>query len=204
MDRLHSLIPYGMRHLIPGRPVALGVVLLSLVACEESAAPQGEAPPARYAAVTAKSTVSEKELAGFCDVQNGSTFQLPELEGAAPSRSAGEPRWVNVWATWCKSCVEEMPMIDEWRSKLLGDVVFVSADEEPEALAGFAEKHPDLPTSHHMKDPESLPDWMKSLSLDAGAGLPLHIFVSSAGKVRCIRAGAVSESHWAIVEALMK
>ncbi len=204
MDRLHSLISHGIRRLTPGRPVALGMVLFSLVACEESSTPQGEAPPARYAAVTAKSTVSEKEFAGFCDVQNGAAFQLPELEGTPPAHSAGEPRWVNVWATWCKSCVEEMPMIDEWRSKLPGDVVFVSADEEPEALAEFAQKHPGLPSSHHMKDPESLPDWMKGLSLDAGAGLPLHIFVNSAGKVRCIRAGAVSESHWGIVEALMK
>lgn len=211
MDRLHPLTS-SLRRLAAassavagGRGAVLaGAALCVLVGCEESPAPAQGAPPARYAAVAAKSSVTAEELAGFCDVQNGPSFRLPELEGPEPARAAGEPRWVNVWATWCKSCVEEMPMIEEWRAKLPGDVMFVSADEEPEALSAFSKKHPALPKSEHMKAPESLPEWMKSLSLDAGAGLPLHIFVNAEGKVRCIRAGAVSASHWGIVESLMK
>ena len=51
---------------------------------------------------------------------------------------------------------------------------------------------------------ESLTDWMKSIGLDAGAGLPLHVFVTAENKVRCARAGAVSEHHLKLVQALLK
>jgi thiol-disulfide isomerase/thioredoxin len=201
MDRLY---PVTSSFRASGRVFSFAVVLVLFTGCEESAPAAGEAPPARFQAVTAKTVVTSEELAGFCDVQNGGSFRLPELTAAAPAKAPDEPRWVNMWATWCKSCVEEMPMIETWRAKLAGDVLFVSADEDPEALQNFSKKHPDLPASLHMKDPEGLAEWMKGLSLDAGAGLPLHIFVGAEGNVRCIRAGAVSESHYAVVESLMK
>lgn len=197
MDRLYTLTPNSL-----ARVGLLLAALSPLAGCDEQSASSGT-PPARYEAVTAKAAVSKKQLAGFCDVQNVQGFQLPVLDGA-PVAAQRSTRWVNVWATWCKSCVEEMPMIEAWRKKWSADVLFVSADEEVESLREFAKGHPDLPASRHMKEPESLQDWMKSLNLGGGAGLPLHIFVDPQGQVLCARAGAVNESHAALVEFLLK
>ena len=46
---------------------------------------------------------------------------------------AGRVVLVNVWATWCAPCIEEMPALDRLQSQLGGDdfqVVAVSADRE--------------------------------------------------------------------------
>ena len=37
-----------------------------------------------------------------------------------------------------------------------------------------------------------------------GAGLPVHIFVSPAGKVRCVRASELGDADYPAVEALLR
>ncbi len=183
---------------------AAGAVLLFplLFACDESKDTQGASPPpSRYAAVTEKSEVSAEQLAGFCDVKDAGTLKLPETSG--PKEPKGG-RWINVWATWCKSCVEEIPMMQRWKKEHGMQVHLVSADEEPGALKDFITAHPDFPESATMNDPAALTGWMKSLGLDAGAGLPLHLFVSKEDQIRCVRAGAVSEHHLNLVKSLLR
>ena len=95
------------------RLTLLGSVLLS-AGCDEEKTPDSAsaAPPGRFEAVTKKSAVSQKDLDGFCDLQNGGKFSLPDITGGSEPKGA---RWVNLWATWCKSCVEEMPIIERWK-----------------------------------------------------------------------------------------
>lgn len=173
--------------------------------CEPSSSkPEAEAqkPPARFEAVTVKKGVSSVELDGFCDARDLGKLRLPALHEPAPS-TAG-PLWVNVWATWCKSCVEEMPMIAQWEDKLGARVLFVSADEEPGALTAFQSAHPGFPETLTMRAPEELSAWMKESQIDAGSGLPLHLFVGSDGMIKCARTGAVGQQHLSIVGALLK
>lgn len=208
MDRLHSLNSPAPKREAPRLAVLTSVLCttaLFTTGCDndgaEAESQAGAAPPARFEAVTKKSQISEKDLEGFCDLRDAGKFELPAISGDSEPKGA---RWVNLWATWCKSCVEEMPMIERWKKSSGLQVLYVSADEEPEQLASFLQKHPETPKSATMKDPSSLTAWMKALGLDEGAGLPLHVFVRSDDTVACARAAAVSEHHLPLIKELLK
>jgi thiol-disulfide isomerase/thioredoxin len=153
----------------------------------------------------------EIPLAEFCDVSSWSEpakLKIPETRKPPPATRKGT-RWVNIWATWCKPCIKEMPMLAEWtgRFKKAGmatSLDFVSVDEEAATLATFMKGHPEIPSTLHLKDPEALAPWLTALGLDPGAGLPIHIFADQAGTLKCVRAAAISESHYATIEKLLK
>jgi len=195
MDRLHSL------SLLPSKTILLALLPLA-GACDSASKKSDEtAPPARYAAVTQKAEVSESDLDGFCDARPSQELVLPPLESPAPKLTA--PTWVNVWATWCKSCVDEIPMIEEWKKTHGFDILYVSADEEAEARSDFAKKHPSFPKTKRMASPDGLGEWAQKTGLDAGAGLPIHLFVDHERKVKCVRAGAILPHHQAMVTHLL-
>ena len=189
---------------------AAAALLLSSSACGDTGASAPAAPPkSRFEAVAA-SQQTTGDLAGFCDVRaepgQGKAFAMPALDGTPPTQQG--PRWVNVWATWCKPCVEEMPMIAAWQKQLADqgkrlDVQFVSVDDSAEAVQAFRAQHPGLPPSFRLSDPAALAGFVEGLGLDSGAGLPIHVFVDPGARVRCVRAGAVTESHFAVVSSLL-
>lgn len=56
-------------------------------------------------------------------------------EGFALSRFDGKIVLLNLWASWCKPCIYELPALDRLQKRLGGDdfiVVAVSIDSEPE------------------------------------------------------------------------
>ena len=189
--------------------------MAALAACTFSAcgkdSPDTDAkkPPGRVVAVAAKGN-GEVPLAEFCDVTSGSPskrLRMPETHQPPPV-GAGS-RWVNVWATWCKPCIKEMPIIAKWRDRFSKEGIamrldFLSVDEEATTLANFLKKNPHMPTSLHLKDPEALPRWLTELGLDPGAGLPIHIFADKAGAIRCIRAGAIADDHYPTIAKLLR
>jgi len=63
-------------------------------------------------------------------------------------------------------------------------VHFVSVDATPELVAGFRTQHPGLPATSRVADPAAVAPYIQALGLDAGAGLPVHAFTGSDGKVR--------------------
>jgi thiol-disulfide isomerase/thioredoxin len=183
---------------------ALIALTLLLGACEEKPA----APPrSRVDAVKARGG-NKGNVESFCDVipKPGTRFQLPALASAAPAATGW--RWVNVWATWCTPCVEEIPLLLRWRDKLAAagkpiSLVFLSVDETDEVVQTFRRGHPALPEGPRIADPAALPAWMQTLGLDAAAPIPVHVLVAPGGEIRCVRAGGVSEPDYAVAAGLL-
>jgi len=190
----------------------LSVAVLLCSACDEAKPP---APASRVVAVAAqKEEANERE---FCDVRfaegSGPTFALPTVEGSAEDkRRAGAPgaaRWVNVWATWCPPCTEELPLLNRLSARfakegLAASLVLISVDSSSETVAKFAREHPQVLHSLRVSEAGALEPWLKSLGLGAGATLPVHVFVDARGQVTCTRTGAVRDSDVASIRKLLR
>lgn len=192
-------------------PALIAIATLMLAAgCDDGAAPTGAAPPGRVVAVAARAYETSEEL---CDVaprgEDAPRLQLPELREPEEAGARHGARWVNVWATWCRPCVEEMPLLAEWQGRLATDgveveLVFLSVDAEPEAIARYREAHPEAQESLQIADPATLPEWVQTVGLDEGATLPIHILTDAEGRVVCARTGALHESDYRAVRGILR
>lgn len=192
---------------------AIGLTLAS-IACDGGGG--GEPPPRRRVdAVEAKAppSTAQADLQSFCDTrmtaEEAKAFVLPPLVDAPPAKAA-KWRWINVWATWCKPCIEELPMLETWRSRFRQegtpiDIVFLSVDDTADALESFRQAHPDVPDSVRIRDRETeMGPWLQTIGLGESASLPIHLFVDAEDKLRCIRLGQVSDRDFANVVALVR
>lgn len=74
-------------------------------------------------------------------------FVLPDLDGRRVRLSdlRGKVVLLNIWATWCAPCVEEMPSMEKLHQELQGEdfkILAVSIDTSgAEAVAPFMKKH---------------------------------------------------------------
>ncbi|HET9624933.1 MAG TPA: hypothetical protein VFP84_26380 [Kofleriaceae bacterium] len=184
------------------------MVLAALASCESSKPSEPPAARTDGAKVAAPQAVSTD---AFCDLHatdgNGTPFTWPQLASGTAPPPATTWRWVNVWATWCKPCVEEMPRLLAWRDKLAAagkkvDLQFVSVDDSDDAIAEFRASHPATPPSVRITSAAERGAWLKTFSLDDGA-IPIQLFVSPANKLRCARAGGVREKDYAVIEKVL-
>ncbi len=187
----------------------LSALVIVLAACGKDS---GTEPPASRVE-TVGATKKQASTDAFCDVHtagdSGPALVFPALAGTAPPPAQpGHWRWLNIWATWCKPCVEEMPRLAKWRPKLAAeghpvDLAFVSVDENDADVAAFRTKHPDAPESARLAEPAKQTAWFQQLGLDAGSPIPIHVFVSPSGHVRCARAGGVREQDYPAIAKLL-
>jgi thiol-disulfide isomerase/thioredoxin len=205
MDRLSTLTRAAA-----ALAVAVAVAVAAM-ACDPSADKPAVAPAARTdgAKVSAGRAATTE---AFCDLHatddKAAAFRWPAL--AAGSTAPGAPttwRWVNVWATWCKPCIEEMPRLAAWRARLAAagkrvELAFVSVDESDADVAAFRASHPETPPSIRIAGADKRAAWLKSFGLGDGA-IPIHLFVSPANRLRCARAGGIRETDYGVVEQLL-
>jgi len=192
-----------------GRWLAAGALAAAVIAagCDDGGT---DAPPSRVVGV--KADDDAPDLEAFCDVyvKDGSEakpLEMPPLEGE-PADASAAWHWVNVWATWCQPCVEEMPMLVEWQRKLESDgasvkMTFLSIDDEAEKVAEFRKEHPGTPEGPRLADKDALEGWITGLGMDPGATIPLQVFADPEGRVRCVRSGAVNAPDYRTVEYLL-
>ena len=128
----------------------------------------------------------------------GKTHTLAEFKGKALV--------VNLWATWCAPCVEEMPTLAKLADETHGQNVVVlpisldRADDRANAQA-FIAKRPPLPFYNE-------PTFALAYALQPSAqGLPTTYLIDASGKVRAHVAGGADWSGpdaLRVVEALQK
>lgn len=183
------------------------VVLLG--ACEPRDRPAGD-PPARTNSARTQ-TGQAVSTEAFCDVHagdaRGAAFRWPGLAAGTAPAAATTWRWVNLWATWCKPCIAEMPRLVAWRDKLAAsgrpvELTFVSVDESDADVAEFRKSHADLPLSIRIADADQRAAWLQDLGMGDSA-IPIHLFVSPANRLRCGRAGELRDKDYAMVEKLL-
>lgn len=185
---------------------------LAAAGCEDRK-PSAEDPPSRVNGAKTQTRQGATPEA-FCDVYHrpgeGPTLQWPAMapaSGAAPPAGTGW-RWINVWATWCKPCVEEMPRLRAWREKLTAagkpfELAFVSVDDGDAEIAAFRKAHADAPPSMRLAEPDKYLRWFHDLGLTGEPPIPVHFVVDPSGHVRCARAGGVREQDYPVIEKLL-
>ncbi len=186
---------------------ALITVLALSLSCEES---KPEPAPSRVNG--AKTTKGQgATVDAFCDVHssadNAKPLAWPALTGAAPAPAATW-RWINVWATWCKPCVDEIPRLAKWNTKLAAagkkfDLAFVSVDESADDVGAFRKDHPEIASSLRLADSKAQDAWFAQLGLTGSPPIPIHVFVDPQQRVRCVRAGGVRDQDYGVVEKLL-
>jgi thiol-disulfide isomerase/thioredoxin len=184
-------------------PTLIAALVALAAACDKGGG--SEPPPSRVNAV--KADPGQASTAGFCDARfpagTAPVFQFPALATPAPAAGSGW-RWINVWATWCKPCVEEMPRLRQWRERIGGvELVFLSVDEDDAAITAFRSAHPDTGDTLRIAKADLIGPWLESIGLDKGASIPVHVFVDRSGRTRCVRAGGVGDEHFATVKRLL-
>lgn len=98
--------------------------------------------------------------------------------GVALDRLTGRPTLVNLWATWCGPCREEMPMLQEAYARHGEQVRFLGVDVQDEAEAArwfLAEHNIDYP---HAVDADG--ELLQELGV---RGLPVTLALDADGRV---------------------
>lgn len=112
-----------------------------------------------------------------------------EKELITPSTLAGEPYLLNVWATWCPSCLHEHPYFLKLAEQGVNIVGLNYKDEADKAL-DWLDRYGN-PYSTVIYDPDG------RLGLDLGVyGAPETFVVDASGTIRYKHVGVVNDKVW--------
>ena len=121
-------------------------------------------------------------------------FDLPTL--ADPPRRAtradiaGEMRLVNVWATWCPTCLAEHGELTRIRTESGLSIVGVNYKDDPDRARAWLDRHGD-PYDFNVVDA------IGDLGVDLGVyGAPETFLVDAGGTIRYKRVGEVTRRVW--------
>jgi len=114
-------------------------------------------------------------------------FSVQDFDGEKYSLDSSRGKWVflHFWASWCRPCRKEMPIIEKLVLKLKDkpvDVILVNTAEDEDTIFSFlGSVSPDL-QSYADKDGELTEQW-------APRGLPTTFFIDPAGRKRYLALG---------------
>ena len=120
----------------------------------------------------------------------------------------GKWQWVNLWASWCKPCRKEIPLLLEWRERLQRsmDVVFFSVDDAARSVRKFLGEQPaqGLRATFWLKPGQMRKSWLDEAGLPETPLLPTHLLIDPTGRVRCVVSGAIDEADFLRVKAIVQ
>jgi thiol-disulfide isomerase/thioredoxin len=206
------------------RALALAALLGAALApgCREPGPASAEALPERFEGVRKQAGSPAAGQSAFCEKSYPAGGEGARRWVAPPQRplpGAGEASagpganawtWVNLWATWCQPCVEEMELLGRWRDGFSRDGLsvgfeLVSIDEDPareKELLAFRAKGLPGPI-RWLRSEQDLAPLLDSLGVAREAMIPIHALVDASGWLRCVRVGAIHEQDYAAVKALV-
>ncbi len=131
-------------------------------------------------------------------------FDLPGVTDDAPrlasaSFADGQPRLLNIWASWCVPCIAEAPQLEELAERGV-PIVGIAVRDTPEDIANFLERYGDPYTAVAR-------DEIAEVQLGLGSsGMPETFVIDGEGIIRYqhigdIRADDVDEIYAAWEDA---
>ncbi len=217
-------------------PLALALAPLALAACDEAkkdtpaqgrseavvatgsmptAAPTPSAASAHEApTVAAKRVLCEGQLDKPGRPFPKVTLAHAEAPGAMPldgKIATGKGwTWINLCASWCGPCKEEIPRLRGWEKKVAAagtpmQLVFVSIDDDERQLDQFLAAQPDsgVHAALWAKSGPIRDAFLGGLKIKDSPELPEHVLVDPSGKVRCVIEGAVDDGDYAQAAAIV-
>jgi thiol-disulfide isomerase/thioredoxin len=157
------------------KPTILVVAALLLTGCAntEPVAQKGEV--ISCGSVTTDKTISD-----------GISVECVDGSAGAVIQSLRGPMVLNVWGSWCTSCLDEMPQFVKFYSKAKGKVQLVGVAVEEAAPANsqrFIEKHGMTWPNFYDRENKTRGYF--------GMGVPVTWFIDAAGKVKYKKIGVV-------------
>jgi thiol-disulfide isomerase/thioredoxin len=208
---LSSWMRTGLASLVVGMAFAVA-------SCDEPAKPTGgDAPERRFAAVK-KQGPSQAERS-FCEHTfpasgDGSrAWTTPPSQplpkpGPAITAPSGAWRWINLWASWCGPCLEELPLLGRWMDALGKEGLKVglelwSIDDDGTALARALTEHklPGQVLWH--KGGSEVGALLEQLGVARDSAIPIHALVDPSGHLRCVRVGSVGDDAYGAVKTIL-
>ncbi len=158
-----------------------------------------------------------KAASTFCtrtfpiDGPDARVFKAPPGKAIPGYTAAAAPadqwKWVNLWATWCHPCLEEMGLLSKWQSALSKDITPIdlelwSLDAEEKDLVDRM-KQPLPGRVQWLRSQEDITGLLESLGVAKDAAIPIHALVDPSNRLRCVRVGSVHDGDYPAVKALL-
>jgi thiol-disulfide isomerase/thioredoxin len=191
-------------------------------AIEGTATATTAAEPDSAPAPSAPGSVSKKPRAPLCggalDSEGRAVARKPigrrgasgETDLPVDPSFTGGYTWVNFWAAWCVPCKEEIPRLLDWQKRISASgksfrVLFVSLDDDERQLEKFLGDQPagGLRSTYWLREGKEREEWLLGAGVDPDPDLPMHLLLDAKGKVRCTVRGAVEDSDYPGLLALL-
>lgn len=122
----------------------------------------------------------------------------PALDGIPGASRAnflgGQPKLLNIWASWCLPCIAEAPHLERLRQEGV-EIIGIAVRDRPEAVEGFLSRYGNPYTRIGADD-------ISELMLEIGAsGVPETYVIDGKGNIRYQHIGDVRANH---VEMLLE